>query len=129
MHWVHTRHAGGSFGQLTSLTADFDDELEYEQDLSQMLWFFAGVVLTLAGNWPLQRVLVLGYFDLDMATILLPASVQHLHLSPNPRALPRIIDLASFCKFQALKALSIPPFGPWCANVLCGPLYISETVD
>lgn len=116
VRWIQARHAGGNFCQLANLTADFNDEdsgnAEVDAEVSETLWFSAGAVLMLAGSWPLKRVAFSGRFDFSTALGLLPASVQHLQLSIHSRALPRIIDLATFCKFKALKNLTIVPHVP-----------------
>lgn len=111
IHWIQARHVGGNFCQLTGLTAFVDDDGENTEDLREMLWLFSGVLLALASYWPLQRVALCGYFDLNTAPVLLPASVQHMQLGPIPRTLPKVVDLGVFCKFKALQHLEIMPFG------------------
>lgn len=111
VRWIQARHAEDNFCQLASLTADFYVEdsgnAEVDAGVSETLWFSAGAVLMLAGAWPLERVAFSGRFDFNTALELLPASVQHLQLSVHSRALLRIVDLATFCKFGALKSLTI----------------------
>ena len=77
-----------------------------------MLWFLAGSVLVLGGNWPLQRVVIFGRFDFITTLEQLPAFVQHLQLCMHPKATPQIVDLAKFCKVEVLKELVIVPHGP-----------------
>ena len=115
MHWIQARHAAGNFCQLKSLTAHFGhEEAEFgegNQELSDMLWIFAGAVLMLAGTWPLQRAQLFGRFNLGIATELPPTSIQYLLLCIHPRAFPKLVNLDIFCKFEALKTLTIVPRG------------------
>ena len=77
-----------------------------------MLWFLAGAVLVLAGNWLLQGVVIFGRFDFITTLEQLPASVQHLQLCMHPKAMPQIVNLARFCIIELLKELVIVPHGP-----------------
>ena len=106
MQWVRAQHARGNFCRVTTLTMQLKEEA-----VSDTFCFFSGAVLMLAATWPLQRVRVSGPFDLDLALRLLPACITYLDLHPSTWALPKVVDLASFCKFTGLQTLTIYPFG------------------
>ena len=113
IHWIQTRHAGGNLSLLKSFTAQLEDKNTVHGELadehSERLWFVAGAVLMLAGTWPLQRVVIAGRFDFSTTLKLLPASVQYLQLCMHAKALPQVVDLAKFCKFESLKELVVVP--------------------
>lgn len=106
LQWVRAHHARGNFRRVKNLTMETKEEA-----VSDTFCCFSAAVLMLADTWQLQRVHVSGPFDWDLVVGLLPASATHLELLPSPWALPKVVDLASFCKFTALQTLSIYPLG------------------
>lgn len=61
----------------------------------------------MAGFWHLQRCCLHGAFDMPVAALMLPVSLQHLQLYPLKERMPATLQLSIFERFTSLQSLRI----------------------
>lgn len=119
LQWLQQKHRQGFFRNLRSLSLSL--RLHRPADNKSRKALLAGLglgVLTLAGLWHLETCELQGPFDLGQVALLLPTSLQHLHVVLDPTCTFQIYDegtwhpaqLSAFQRFPRLQMLH-----------LCGP--------
>lgn len=106
LEWLQYKQKRDQFSSLKSLSVDLDLGTQIVDDVDEVARFGQSVIV-MANFWHLQRCCLDGAFDMTVAALMLPVSLQHLRLFPLTERMPTTLQLSIFERFTSLQSLLI----------------------
>lgn len=105
--WLQSQNQEGRLHNVEYLSLELNFGCTLDCYEGKTIADFCQLVLIQAVAWPLKMCFIDGPFDVSLATPLLPPSLHHVSLHPQPDSMPHHLSLSMFERFPELQTLVI----------------------